>query len=141
MKRMSSVIWKGTGKNGSGKVSTQSHVLDNAHYAWNTRFEDIKGTNPEELLAAAHAMCFTMKLSFLLSNAGYEPEIIETSVEVTLGKDSISQSHIEVKGEVPGITTKEFQEHAENARENCLVSKALNVDITLVAELKAKTMA
>src|SRR5438445_11138057 len=93
MKRTSTVVWHGSGKEGKGIISSQSKALNNAGYAWNTRFEEAKGTNPEELLAAAHASCFTMKLSFLLSDAGYPPETIETASTVTLEEGSITQSH------------------------------------------------
>jgi lipoyl-dependent peroxiredoxin len=141
MKRTSTVIWKGSGKDGSGNITTQSHALDKVPYAWNTRFENKNGTNPEELIAAAHAGCFTMKLSFLLSDAGFKPDVIETTAEITLEKDSISHSHLVIKANVPGISSQKFNEAANNAKENCLVSKALNVTITMETSLNEKVMA
>jgi osmotically inducible protein OsmC len=141
MKRTTTVIWKGSGKEGSGNITTQSGALDKSPYAWNTRFENGKGTNPEELIAAAHAGCFTMKLSFLLTDAGFKPDTIETTAEVTLEKDAISHSHLKVKANVPGISTQKFEECANNAKENCLVSKALNLSITMDASLNENIMA
>ncbi len=135
MKRTATVTWKGSGKEGNGSISTQSHALDMAPYAWSTRFDNRPGTNPEELIAAAHAGCFTMKLSFLLADAGYVPDLIETTAEVTLGKESISHSHLNVNATVPGISADKFSELAEQARYNCLVSKALNLTITMEASL------
>lgn len=135
MKRSSTAVWKGSGKEGSGVISAQSHSLYNAHYAWNTRFEDERGTNPEELIAAAHAGCFSMKLSFLLGDAGFIPEMIETKSEVSLVDGAISQSHLIVRAVVPGIDKAKFEECAENARANCPVSKVLNMEITLEAYL------
>jgi len=135
MKRAATVIWTGSGKEGSGTISTQSKSLNNVPYAWNSRFEDKPGTNPEELIAAAHAGCFTMKLSFLLSQSGFVPEKIETTSEVTLGIDSISHSHLIVTASVPGISSAKFEEYANNAKSNCIVSKALNVTITMEATL------
>jgi lipoyl-dependent peroxiredoxin len=141
MKRTSTITWKGPGKTGSGTITTQSKVLNETHYAWNTRFENSMGTNPEELIAAAHAACFTMKLSFLIGEAGFIPEIIETTSEVTLEKDSISRSHLIVQATVPAMRNDKFQECAADARDNCLVSRALNMDITMAATLKEKIMA
>lgn len=135
MKRTATIVWEGTGKEGAGTISTQSTFLSKAPYAWNSRFEDKPGTNPEELLGAAHAACFTMKLSFLLTDAGFPPESIETTAEVTLSKDAISHSHLSVKASVPGINPRDFEEHATNAKVNCLVSKALNVEITMDTQL------
>jgi osmotically inducible protein OsmC len=135
MKRTATVSWKGSGKEGGGTISTQSSYLSEAPYAWDTRFQDGPGTNPEELLGAAHAACFTMKLTFLLTGAGFPPESIETVGEVTLEKDSISRSHLKVKAEVPGIGSKQFETLAEDAKTNCMVSKALNMKITMEAIL------
>lgn len=137
MKRNATIVWKGSGKDGSGTITTESKTLNNAHYAWNSRFENSQGTNPEELLAAAHGGCFTMKLSFLLAAQRATPDYIETTVEITLEKDSISHSHLIVKAKVPGINNEIFQECAETAREGCLVSKAFNMEITMEAELVA----
>ncbi|MHB1278199.1 MAG: OsmC family protein [Bacteroidia bacterium] len=139
MKRIATVIWKGTGKEGAGTISTQSNHLSAAPYSWNSRFEDKPGTNPEELLGAAHAACFTMKLSFLLTAAGFPPERLETTAEVHLDKDVISHSHLVVKASVPEIGEQQFENLAENAKTNCMVSKALNMDITLDARLLEHT--
>ena len=140
MKRSTTVVWKGSGKDGSGTITTQSKTLNNAHYAWNTRFEDSKGTNPEELIAAAHAACFTMKLSFLLVAAGHTPDTIETVAEVTLEKDAISQSRLQVQAVVPGISQDKFMECANNAKDNCIVSRVLNAEISMEANLTEKVM-
>src|ERR1044071_7671937 len=108
MNRQATVTWEGSGKEGSGTISTQSHALDKVHYAWNSRFKNETGTNPEELIAAAHAGCFTMKLSFVLSEAGFPPEEIQTTAEVTLEKDSISHSRIITRAIVPSMSNEEF---------------------------------
>lgn len=141
MKRKSTVIWKGSGKEGSGTISSQSKILDKVPYSWKARFEDGKGTNPEELIAAAHAGCFTMKLSFLLGDAGFTPDAIETTAEVTLENDAINASHLSVNASVPGIDQNKFEELARKAKENCIVSRALNASITMEAKLKDKIMA
>ncbi len=139
MKRSSTVLWKGSGKEGQGRIDSQSGALDNAFYAWNTRFEDEKGTNPEELLAAAHASCFTMKLSFLLSEDGHTPVEIKTTSTVTMEGGLIDQSHLVVKASVPGMTEERFIEYTEKAKNECPMSRALNLKITLEASLKVKT--
>lgn len=139
MKRTATIIWKGSGKEGEGSISTQSTHLSEAPYSWNSRFEDKPGTNPEELLGAAHAACFTMKLSFLLTAAGSPPESIETTAEVHLDNDVISHSHLIVKASAPGIGQQQFEKLAENAKTNCMVSKALNMDITMDARLLENT--
>lgn len=135
MKRTSTAIWHGSGKTGSGKITSQSRAIDNAYYAYNTRFENEKGTNPEELIAAAHAGCFTMKLSFVLEEAGFIADTIETKSEVTLEKGVIGHSHLIVKAKVPGISKEKFEEYAINARDNCPVSRALFLSITMDASL------
>jgi osmotically inducible protein OsmC len=135
MKRSATAVWKGSGKEGSGHISSQSNSLYNAFYAWNTRFENQRGTNPEELIAAAHAGCFTMKLSFVLGEAGFTPEQLETKSEVSMENGVIKQSHLTVRANVPGISKEKFEECASNAKENCPVSKALNMEITLEASL------
>lgn len=140
MKRNSTVTWKGSGKEGSGTITTQSKALDKAPYAWNTRFENNPGTNPEELIAAAHAGCFTMKLSFLLQAAGFKAEVIETTSEITMDNDGIKSSHLTVTAEVPGMEKDKFLECAKNAKENCPVSRALNLSITMEASLKEEIL-
>lgn len=135
MNRKATVIWKGTGKEGSGSITTDSGTLNSAHYAWNSRFENQSGTNPEELIAAAHGACFTMKLSFLLNGIGIVADSIETVVEVTLGKDELSKSHLSVRVSAPGLEDSKLQELAEISRANCIVSKALNLEITMDVSL------
>ncbi len=135
MKRSATAVWKGSGKEGSGHISAQSLALYHAAYAWNTRFENEKGTNPEELLAAAHAGCFSMKLSFVLGEAGFTPAIIETKSEVSMENSVINHSHLIVRAIVPGISKEKFEECSNYAMENCPVSKALNMKVTLEARL------
>jgi osmotically inducible protein OsmC len=133
MKRTSSAFWKGTLKEGSGKVSTQSGVLKNKKYDYRSRFEDGTFTNPEELVAAAHAACYSMKLSGVLNAAGYTPSRIETKCTVTLENGAITQSHLEVRAKVPKLKVKDFPQYAEDAKANCPISKSLSATITLDA--------
>ena len=135
MKRFATANWKGSGKEGQGTNTTQSGVLKDTQYSFNTRFADGIGTNPEELIAAAHAGCFTMKLSFVLGGAGFEPESIETSSVVELADGVITSSHLTVKAKVPGMSADKFAEAAKDAKENCPVSKVLNANITMDASL------
>lgn len=135
MKRTGTAVWIGSGKEGNGHLSTQSGVLNQTQYSWNSRFAEGTGTNPEELIAAAHAGCFTMKLSFVLGAAGFTPENIETTSAVTLLEGSITQSHLVVKAKIPGITPEKFSECAADAKLNCPVSKVLKAEITLEASL------
>ena len=135
MKRSATAAWKGSGKDGTGTVTSKSTAINNAQYSYKSRFEQGVGTNPEELIAAAHAGCFSMKLSFVLGGMGFEPESIETTSEVDLDNGVIKSSHLIVKAKVPGISPEKFQEAAKDAKENCPVSKALNMTITLDAAL------
>ena len=135
MKRSATAVWNGSGKEGTGTVTSKSNAIKDAQYSYKSRFEQGVGTNPEELIAAAHAGCFSMKLSFVLGGMGFEPESIETTSEVDLDNGVIKSSHLNVKAKVPGITPEKFQEAAKDAKENCPVSKALNVTITLDAQL------
>lgn len=135
MKRTGTAVWNGSGKEGSGNLTTQSTTLNNTQYSYKSRFEEGVGTNPEELLAAAHAGCFTMKLAFVLGGAGFTPESLETTSTVTLDNGVITTSHLVVKGSVPGISAEKFQEAVKDAEQNCPVSKALNVTITTEATL------
>ena len=135
MKRTAHANWKGSGKDGNGTLTTQSKVLDQTSYSWRTRFQDVEGTSPEELIAAAHAGCISMKLSFVLGNAGFTPESIETSATIGIADGVINGSHIVLKAKVPGITAEKFQECAADAKANCPVSKALNMEITIDAQL------
>lgn len=135
MKRTASAKYEGLGKDGKGHVSTQSGVLSDNPYGFNTRFENEPGTNPEELIAAAHAACFTMALSFALARAGHSDGTLETSATVTLDKDgdgfAITRSDLTLTGSVPGLDDAEFHRIAEEAKAGCPVSKVLNAEITL----------
>jgi osmotically inducible protein OsmC len=141
--RKSTAVWNGTGKEGTGKLSSTSGVLNNTPYSFTTRFvsEDGKaGTNPEELIAAAHAGCFTMAFSFQLNAAGFTADALKTEATVTLekvdGANRLTNIHLELAGTVPGIDNSKFQELAENAKKNCPISVALSaVPMTLSATL------
>jgi osmotically inducible protein OsmC len=135
MKRSASANWQGTGKEGKGTVSTQTGVLSNTPYSFTSRFEDGAGTNPEELVAAAHAGCFTMKLSFVISAAGLTPGNIDTKATITFENGAITNSHLEVTASVPGLDAEKFAEFAKDAEENCPISKLLNTNITMDAKL------
>ena len=135
IKRNATAFWNGSGKEGKGTVTTQSTVLNQSQYSYNTRFEDGVGTNPEELIAAAHAGCFSMKLSFVLGAAGLTPDAIETKCEITLDNGAITNSHLILNAKVAGITKEKFEECANEAKANCPISKLLNTDITLSATL------
>lgn len=136
MKRTATAVWNGSGKEGKGHLTTQSNTLKQTQYSYLSRFEEGTGTNPEELIAAAHAGCFTMKLSFVLGEAGATPKSIETTCTITLDNGVITGSHLVVKASVPGITPEKFKENAENAKANCPVSKALNMALTMEATLQ-----
>ena len=135
MKRTATAVWNGSGKEDNGHLTTQSTVLNKTQYSFNSRFAEGIGTNPEELMAAAHAGCFTMKLSFVLGAAGFTPDEIETSCAITLEDGVIKSSHLTVKAQVQGITPEKFQECAADAKANCPVSKAYNMEITMEASL------
>jgi lipoyl-dependent peroxiredoxin len=135
IKRSSTVVWHGTGKEGSGRVSTDSKVIENSAFAYNTRFLNEKGTNPEELLAAAHASCFTMKLSFVLNEDNFTADTIETKCTVTMDGGEIKSSHLEVKAKVLDLSNEEFQIYAEKTMNECPMSKALSIEITMDAAL------
>ncbi|KQM22913.1 osmotically inducible protein OsmC [Sphingomonas sp. Leaf24] len=141
MIRSASARYEGLGKDGKGHVSTQSGVLDNQQYGFSTRFEDGKGTNPEELIAAAHASCFTMALSFALAGAGYGDGTLETTAKVTLDKDgdgfTVTKSALTLTASVPGIDQAKFEEIAAGAKAGCPISKLLNTEITLDHTLNA----
>ena len=143
MNRTASAVWHGTGKDGSGTLDTQSGVLRSHPYSFKTRFEDEEGragTNPEELIAAAHAGCFTMQLSFLLSAAGHTPEELRTQAVVTVvpieGKQTISKIVLSLEAKVPGLNDADFQRIAKEAKEGCPVSRVLNAPIEMKAQLK-----
>ncbi len=135
--RRASATWKGTGKEGSGTVSTQSTALNNLQFSYGSRFEEGPGTNPEELVGAAHAGCYSMKLSFLIVAAGFVAESINTAAKVTLDQGKITTVDLTVTAKVPGMSAEQFADAAQNAKENCPISKSLNADITLNATLEA----
>ena len=135
MKRTATANWKGSGKEGKGVVSTASTVLKNAQYSFNTRFADGVGTNPEELVAAAHSGCYAMKLSFVLGEAGFTPTELAVTCAINFEDGTLTNSHLTVKGKVPGISKEKFQACAEEAKANCPISKALSFKITLEASL------
>ncbi len=140
MQRKASAVWKGGLKDGKGNISAPGGVLANTPYSFTTRFEDTPGTNPEELIAAAHAACFSMALSAQLGGANLTPESISTNVTLSLDKlDSgwtITASHLDVVGRVPGADAATFQKYAEAAEKGCPVSKVLNAKITMTAKLE-----
>lgn len=139
MKQKASALWQGSLKEGAGTISTGSGALVNKPYSFKTRFEGEQGTNPEELIGAAHAGCFSMAFSMILGGAGYTPDEIATTATITLeqkdGGFAITASHLEVTANVPGIEDAEFQELANKAKAGCPVSKLLNATITMDARL------
>jgi len=139
MIRKARAVWNGTGRDGKGRLSTDSGVLSDTPYSFRTRFENEKGTNPEELIAAAHAGCFTMALAFQLQTAGYMPTELSTEAAVTLEPEGqgfrISRSALSLRATVPNLDEATFQRLAGDAEKNCPVSKVLNAQITLDAKL------
>ena len=135
MKRNATAVWNGTIKEGQGHITTQSTTLNNTQYSFNTRFAEGVGTNPEELMAAAHAGCFTMKLSLDLTTAGFNPELLETVATISLEDGVITSSNLVLKAKIAGITPEQFQVIAAGAKETCPVSKAYNLAISLDATL------
>jgi osmotically inducible protein OsmC len=140
MMRRSTASWQGSGRNGKGTLTTQSGVLSNTSFGYSSRFADGPGTNPEELLAAAHAGCFTMALAFGLQLAGFTAEDLETEAEVYLEPDgqryALARSVLTLRAKVPGISNDRFQEIAHEAERNCPVSRALNAEVKLAATLE-----
>lgn len=134
--RKATAQWEGTGKDGQGALTTDSTVLNKTQYSYKTRFENGVGTSPEELIASAHAGCFTMQLSFLLDAAGYTDKQLNTEAQVLFEDGAITQIQLKLTGKVENISPAIFQEIAENAKRICPVSKALNAMITLSADLK-----
>jgi lipoyl-dependent peroxiredoxin len=136
MKRHATAVWNGTGKDGNGKLSTQSTVMDHTQFSFNSRFAEGVGTNPEELLAAAHAGCFTMKLSFVLDEAGFHDKTLETTCYINLENGGITESHLVVKASVPSISPEIFEASIKDAETNCPVSKVLNAKIRVESVLE-----
>ena len=140
MIRKAKAVWRGTGRDGNGDLSTDSQTLSRTPYSYKTRFENEKGTNPEELIAAAHAGCFTMALAFALQSAGFNPTELATEAAVTLEPDGaqgfkISRSALTLRAQIPGISADKFSGLARAAEQNCPVSKVLRAEITLDARL------
>jgi len=132
MKRTSKAVWHGSGKEGGGHLTTPTNVLNKHAYNHHSRFGEGTHTNPEELIAAAHAGCFSMKLAFVLGEAGFTPESIETTSTVTIESGTITGSHLVVKAKVPGISHEKLEESAIKAKDTCPVSKALAaIDVTI----------
>ena len=140
MERTASAVWNGSLKEGKGSITTQSGILSDAPYSFVTRFENGKGTNPEELIAAAHAGCFTMALSAQLGTMNFTPQSLRTSAKVTLEKVdagwTISKIHLDVSARVPGISASAFESAAASAKANCPVSRLFKAEITMDAHLE-----
>lgn len=140
MIRKARAVWRGTGKDGNGDLTTDSGVLSTTPYSFKTRFESEPGTNPEELIAAAHAGCFTMQLAFLIQRAGAEAEELNTEAAVSLVPDGegfkIDRSALTLRAKVPGLDQARFEELARTAEKSCPVSRLLNAEITLDAKLE-----
>jgi lipoyl-dependent peroxiredoxin len=135
MSKYANAEWHGTGKEGKGILSTETKFLNEIPFTYATRFGDAKnGTNPEELVAAAHAGCVSMKLSFVLNAAGFTADTIETKCDITLEDGVITKSHLMVKAKIPGISKEKFDECAKDAKENCPISKSLNPNIKISME-------
>lgn len=143
MKRTASAVWKGGLKDGKGSISTESGVLSDAQYSFSTRFEEGKGTNPEELIAAAHAGCFSMALSAQLGTENKTAESIQTEAAVTLLKTdagfTVTAVHLKVRAKVPGATPPDFLQAAEAAKAGCPISRLLKAEITMEAKLEGWT--
>jgi osmotically inducible protein OsmC len=139
MKRTGTAVWNGSGKDGSGNLTTQSTTLNKTQYSYKSRFEEGVGTNPEELIAAAHAGCYTMALAFGLQGAGLTADSLETTATITFepvdGVPTIKSSHLVLKAKIPGVTNEKFQELAKGAEQGCPVSRVLKAEISLEATL------
>jgi osmotically inducible protein OsmC len=137
MIRKATAVWNGGGKDGKGVLTTQSGVLKEKPYSFHSRFEEGEGTNPEELIAAAHAGCFCMKLSFVLGGAGYTPETLEATCRITLEDGAVTQSHITLQAKVPSIEREKFAECVADAEKNCPISKLLNCTFAVEFSLES----
>lgn len=135
IKRTATARWEGSGKTGVGTMATQSTVLHDTQYSYNTRFEDGIGTNPEELVGAAHAGCFSMKLAFVLQAAGLTADSIDTKATVVLEGGVISDVHLETSVKIAGVTQAQLEEYTADAKANCPISKSLTANITLTTTL------
>lgn len=135
MKRNATAVWNGSLKEGAGKLTTQSTTLNNTQYSFGSRFEEGVGTNPEELVAAAHSGCFTMQLSAFIGEAGFTPDSIETKCVIDFQDGAIVSSTLTVEAKIPGIANDQFQELVTKAEKNCPISKLLNTEISSEAVL------
>ena len=135
MKRNATAVWKGSIKEGKGALTTQSTTLNNTQYSFGSRFEEGVGTNPEELVAAAHSGCFSMQLSAFIGEAGFTPDSIETKCVIDFQNGSIVSSTLTVEAKIPGISNDTFQELVTKAEKNCPISKLLNTEISSTATL------
>lgn len=135
MIRHATAEWQGSGKDGKGQLSTQTTVLNKTQYSFSSRFEDGIGTNPEELVAAAHSGCFTMKLSFVLGEMGFTPDSLTTKCNITFENGKVIKSHLVVEGKVPSISNEQFQAAVKNAEANCPISVLLDTEISSEAKL------
>jgi osmotically inducible protein OsmC len=137
MIRKATAVWQGTGKDGKGNLTTPSSVLDKTQYSFGSRFENGVGTNPEELIAAAHAGCFAMKLSFNLQEAEYTAEELDVTANITFEDGVLTKSHLVLKAKVDGISQSKFDELVKDAEKNCPISKVLNLEISVESTLNA----
>jgi osmotically inducible protein OsmC len=141
LKRKASAVWNGNLKEGKGRISTASGVLKDTQYSFSTRFEEGVGTNPEELIAAAHAGCFSMALSGQLTTAGHPPESVDTTATVSMDKTdagfTVTALHLDVTARVPGIDQQGFETAANNAKAGCPISRLLKAEITMTAKLES----
>lgn len=137
MIRKATAVWQGTGKDGKGHLSTQSTVLDKTQYSFGSRFESGVGTNPEELIAAAHSGCFAMKLSFNLQEAGYTADELDVTANITFEEGTLKKSHLVLKAKVDGISQNTFDELVKDAEENCPISRVLDLEISVESTLNA----
>jgi len=135
MKRNATAVWNGSGKEGNGTLTTQSTVLDKTQYSFNSRFAEGVGTNPEELIAAAHAGCFTMKLSFILNEAGFTADTLETTCTITFESGVLTESHLAVNGKVPGVSKEVWDSSVSDAEKNCPISQVLKCAISSESKL------
>lgn len=135
MKRHATAVWQGSGKEGKGHLTTQSTVLNQTQYSFSSRFEEGIGTNPEELVAAAHAGCFAMKLSFVLGEGGHTPDKLDAKCVVTFEDGRIAKSHLILSAAIKGISQADFEKAVKEAKENCPISKSLTAEITMEHQL------
>lgn len=135
MKRNATAVWQGSGKEGKGNLSSQSGILNKTQYSYKSRFEEGIGTNPEELVAAAHAGCFTMKIAFLIGAEGFTADELTTKCDISLEEGKITGSHLTLSAKIPGISQAQFDAAVEAAEKTCIISELLNTKISVDAKL------